>query len=80
MNRTSGCPVLKFQKMRIGWPHLGVLPETSKLLNKRRVLTRVVVELKFYIRVQKEGMGVEEEFVQGLWYLFQKTHKTLKHT
>jgi len=25
MNRTSSCPVLKFQKMRIGWPHPGVV-------------------------------------------------------
>jgi len=37
MNRTSGCPVLKFQKMRTGWSHPGVLPEISKLFNKRRV-------------------------------------------
>jgi len=48
--------------MRTGWPHPGALPKTSKLLNKRRA----VVELKFCMGVQEEGMGVEEEFVYHL--------------
>jgi len=69
MNRTSGCPVLKSQKMRTGWPHQGALLEISKLLNKKKgiwvILTRAVVKLKFCMGVQEEGMGVEEEFVNN---------------
>jgi len=37
------------------------------LLNKKKgiwiILTRTVMELKFYMGMQEEGMEVEEEFV-----------------
>jgi len=57
----------QISKLRTEWPHPGALPETSKLLNKNKgiwvISSRTVVELKFYMGVQEESIGVEEEFV-----------------
>jgi len=70
MNQTSGCPVLKFQKRRTGWPHPGVLPKISKLLNKKGYLGNFNKDscgIKILYGMQEEGMGVQEEFVHFLY-------------
>ena len=60
-------------KNRTEWSHSGVLPKISKLLNKKKgiwvISSKIIVELKFYMRVQEESVGVEEEFVQIKAYL-----------
>jgi len=83
MNWTSGGPVLKFQKIRTGWPHPGALLETLKLLNKKKgiwvISSREVVELKFCMGMQEESMGVRKNLSKmhgsKIWLNMHKASK-----
>jgi len=71
MNWTSGGPVLKFQKIRTGWPHPGALLETLKLLNKKKGYLGNFIKGSCRIKIlygdAGREYGGEEEFVQNAW-------------